>query len=42
MFEPMKAVFSLGDDRSPEAIEILCEALKTNSVLLKHRGSTIM
>ena len=38
----MRAVFSLPNDRSREAIEILCEAFKTNCVLLKHRGSTII
>jgi len=36
MFERMKAVFTLRNNRSPEAIVILCETFQSNSAFLKH------
>ncbi len=42
IFERMRAVFTLRNNRSPEAIAILCEAFQSNSTLLKHELAYVL
>lgn len=42
MFERMRAVFSLRNDRSKEAVEILCTGFAANSALLRHELAYVL
>ena len=42
MFERMRAIFSLRNDRSQKAIEILCKAFQSKSALLKHEIAYVL
>ena len=42
MFKRMRAIFSLRNNRSNEAIQILCEAFKSNSALLRHEVAYVL
>jgi len=42
IFERMRAIFSLRNDRSKKAIEVLCEAFQAKSVLLKHEIAYVL
>ena len=42
MFERMRALFSLRNNRSIEAIDALCEAFSSNSALLRHELAYVL
>ena len=42
MFERMRAIFSLRNNRSQKAIEILCKAFQSKSALLKHEIAYVL
>jgi len=42
MFERMRAVFSLRNNRSPEAVMALCEAFSASSALLRHELAYVL
>ncbi|NBP72772.1 MAG: hypothetical protein EBU57_06330, partial [Alphaproteobacteria bacterium] len=42
MFERMRAVFSLRNDRSKEAVKILCTGFKASSALLRHELAYVL
>ena len=42
MFERMRAVFSLRNDRSKEAVEILCTGFQAKSALLRHELAYVL
>lgn len=42
MFERMRAVFSLRNDRSKEAVEILCTGFTAGSALLRHELAYVL
>ena len=42
MFERMRAVFSLRNNRSKEAVEILCMGFSTQSALLRHELAYVL
>ena len=42
MFERMRAVFSLRNNRSKEAVETLCTGFKVNSALLRHELAYVL
>lgn len=42
MFERMRAVFSLRNDRSKEAVEVLCTGFTASSALLRHELAYVL
>ncbi|MGB1474929.1 MAG: HEAT repeat domain-containing protein [Candidatus Poseidoniaceae archaeon] len=42
MFERMRAVFSLRNNRSKEAVEVLCKGFKASSALLRHELAYVL
>lgn len=42
MFERMRAVFSLRNNRSKEAVEVLCTGFRANSALLRHELAYVL
>ena len=42
MFERMRAVFSLRNNRSTEAVEVLCKGFAVNSALLRHELAYVL
>ena len=42
MFERMRAVFSLRNNRSKEAVEILCNGFQAKSALLRHELAYVL
>ena len=42
MFERMRAVFSLRNNRTKEAVDVLCTGFKANSALLRHELAYVL